>query len=102
MKFILLIIIFIFISCSHSVHLVHMSDQKLDQKITAGKKIKAQSEQTVILGFVFDTNYVEEARNKLIASCPSGEISNIMTRYSTSHAFFHWKNIIYTEAICFN
>lgn len=66
-----------------------------------GKEVSVLSEQTVIFGFIFDTNYVELAHKGLMDKCPAGEVRNIMTRYSTSHGFFHWKNKIYMKGSCF-
>ena len=89
-------------SCSHSVHLVNMSDYELQKNLSQGKKIEVETQQFVVLGFVFDTNYVDQAKEKLINKCPNGEIKNITTRYSTSHGFFSWHNKIYMQARCFN
>jgi len=102
MKTLLFLTTFLLVSCSHSVHLVNVSDYKLDKSLTSGKLITAESKQFVVLGFVTQTNYVEVAQQKLIAQCSNGEISNITTRYSTSHGFFSWHNKILMQARCFN
>ena len=97
----ILFCLFVLQACSHSTHLVHVSDYELEKNLSDARRIEALGEQKVVMWFVFDTNYVEEARSKLIAKCPNGKISNISTRYSTSHGFFHWKNKIYMQAMCF-
>ncbi len=95
-------ILFLLASCSHSVHQVTMSDHNLNINPKMAKKIHTLSEQKVIFWFTFDTNYVESAKSQLEKQCPQGEVTNIMTRYSTSHGFFHWTNKIYMEGLCLN
>ena len=101
MNKIVLLLLLILGGCSHSVHLVNISDFDQKEKFTAGKWVQVETEQTVILGFKFDTNYVDLAHKKLIAKC-SGDIQGITTRYSTSHVFFHWKNKIHMQGLCLN
>lgn len=101
MKFINLIFLGLLFSCSHAVHLVHLSDHNLNANLKAGNIISAEASQTVFLSFKFDTNYVEAARQKLMAQCPNGSIYNILTRSSTSHGFFHWQNKIHMEGLCY-
>lgn len=88
-------------SCSHALHQVSMGDHSLYASPKAGKKVSVLTEQTSVMGFVFETDYVEQARTELMRKCPKGDVRNIMTRYSTSHGFFHWKNKIYMEGRCF-
>lgn len=97
-----LVFILIFASCSHSVHLVNMGDFSAGKPLSAGKWVSAEVQQKVIFWFVYDTEYVNEARSKLIAKCPTGEIQGVTTRYSTSHGFFHWYNKIYMQGLCLN
>ena len=98
MKFFLHLILFaVLYSCSHSVHLVHMSDYELVKDLNQAKKIEVETQQRVIMGFVFETDYVDQAHQKLAAKCRDGKVENITTRYSTSHAFFHWFNKIHME-----
>lgn len=101
MRFIILSLFSLIISCSHSTHLVHVSDHSLKLDQSKGKKIEIESKQHTIMGFVFDTNYVDQARAQLIKKCPTGDIKNIVTRYSTSHGFFSWYNKIHMQARCF-
>lgn len=99
-KILLLITFLIFTSCSHSIHLVHVSDFEPYEKQTSGKKIESLTEQFVVLGFSTNTNYVDKARKSLIAKCTNGDIQGITTRYSTSHGFFSYRNKIFMQAIC--
>ncbi len=101
MKVIILSLTALIVSCSHSTHLVHVSDHSVGLDQSKGKKIEIETQQHTIMGFVFDTNYVDKARAGLIKKCPKGKIKNITTRYSTSHGFFSWYNKIYMQARCF-
>ena len=87
-------------SGTHSVHLVHVGDFKPYQKNTSGTKIDAMAEQPVFLGFTTETDYVNIARNDLMAKCPTGSIQGPVTRISTSHGFFSWTNKAYIQALC--
>ena len=102
MNKILFLLVFILGGCSHSVHLVNIGDFDQKEKFTAGKWVKVETEQTVVLGFKFDTNYVELAHKKLIIECKTGDIQGITTRYSTSHGFFNWTNKINMQGLCLN
>ena len=96
----LFILLFIFGGCAHSVHQVHMGDFNTQEKYTAGEWVTAETSQKVILGFVQQTNYVNEAKSKLISKCPNGDIQGVTTRYSTSLGFFSWDNKILMQGLC--
>lgn len=90
----------LFVGCAHSVHEVYVSDFGTYPRVEQGEMIKASAQQSTVMGFVTDTNYVNEARAKLIAQCPQGEISGITTQYSTSLGFFSWTNKILMQGLC--
>ncbi|MNK08039.1 hypothetical protein D3C87_259630 [compost metagenome] len=87
-------------SCAHSIHEVHTSDFRPAFPIESGKMIKASSEQFVIMGFVNDTNYVDNAYTKLMNECSGGVVSGITTQFSTSMSFFSWTNKILMQGLC--
>ena len=87
-------------ACTYSIHQVHVSDFKPYAPFEDGKIIKANSEQFVVMGFVYDTNYVDRAYRELVAKCPKKPISGITTQYSTSHGFFSWTNKILMQGLC--
>lgn len=92
-----------FAACTHSIHLVHISDfAPTYQSYAKGEWIKARAEQFTILGFVTNTNYVNEAYNKLMSSCPHGSLQGVSTQYSTSHGFLSWTNVIEMQGLCIN
>lgn len=97
----LIFVIAILSGCTHSLHVSHVSDFSPTFKPYArGELVKAQAEQFTVLGFVGDTNYVDEAYAKLQASCPNGVIQGITTQYSTSHGFFSWTNYVEMQGLC--
>lgn len=61
--------------------------------------VETTAKQRVILGFSFDTKYVDNARNSLIAQC-DGELTAVSTQYSTEHGFLSWNNKILMKGIC--
>lgn len=88
-------------SCTHSVHMVHVSDFSPSYKnFSEGQIVKAEAEQFTVMGFVNDTNYVNVAYAKLQSACPGGQVQGITTEYSTSHGFFSWTNRIHMQGLC--
>jgi len=86
--------------CTHSIHQQYISDIDTGlSQATNTRTVVVTSEQSVVLGFVFDTDYVDQAYADLKQQCP-GRIGAIATQYSTSHGFMHWTNKIRMEAIC--
>jgi hypothetical protein len=97
----LILSVLVFAGCTHSIHLVHVSDfSPTFKKYSEGQLIKARAEQFVVMGFATETNYVDEAYNKLIASCTEGSIQGITTEYLTSHGFFSWTNSVEMQGLC--
>jgi hypothetical protein len=83
----------------HSVHQVHASGaERIDY--TKAKIIRAQSEQFTIMGFVTQTDYVDEAMRKLEQQCPKGNIVGLTTQLSTSLGFFSWHNKVLIQGFC--
>ena len=102
MKKLLLLLSFAITGCTHSIHMSHMSDVSANtpKAINIDKHIvEVTTEQTVILGFAFDTDYVDQAYLQLQQKCPT-EIVAVNTQYLTSHGFLHWTNKIHMKALC--
>lgn len=92
------------ISCAYSVHEVQVSDftpyAPLEKK--GGEVIKSVGEQFVILWFAFDTNYVNDAYQKLQQQCSHGEVTNISSQLYTELGFMSWKNKLQLQGVCRN
>ena len=86
--------------CTHSVHVNHTSDYRLTKPLADYLVVEARSEQNVFMGFVANTTYADEAFSNLQAQCPKGQVTGIQTRYSTSHGFLSWKNVILMKGYC--
>jgi hypothetical protein len=97
---ILLGIGFLLSACTHSLHISHVSDfAPTYAELSKGKLVQARAEQFVIMGFVTNTNYVNEAYVKLMSTCP-GSIQGITTQYATDHGFFSWTNSVEMQGLC--
>jgi hypothetical protein len=70
------------------------------QALDTQRKITSSSEQFVILGFVFDTDYVDEALLKLQSQCPKGTVDRIDTVFKTKLGFLSWTNQIFMTGYC--
>jgi len=86
--------------CMHSIHQVHVSDFEPFDKFESGNIVSAKAEQFVILGFVQQTDYVNNAYKMLQEKCPKGQLQGITTQYSTSLSFFSWTNKILMQGLC--
>lgn len=86
--------------CTYAVHLseVDQIDPVIHSKNAT--RIKSEAEQFVVLGFVTQTDYVNEAYEGLMKKCPSGQITGVNTRSSTAHGFLSWHNRIKMMAWC--
>ena len=62
--------------------------------------IEARTEQNVVLGFVYNTNYVDDAVKILKNKCQGGDIQGITIQHSTSLGFFSWRNKILVKGLC--
>lgn len=86
--------------CAHSIHEVHTSDFVPMAEIESGKMVRGYGEQFVVMGFVSETNYVDQAYRELQSQCPGGQITGITTQISTSMGFFSWTNKALMQGLC--
>ncbi len=61
--------------------------------------IHARANQGVVLGVTDNTDYVDEAYQRLLAQC-TGDIVGINTRYSTKLGFLSFRNTVEMQAFC--
>jgi len=103
MKKLLLPLLFVLGGCSHSIHMVNTAGFNSNDLPShkKAKYVEARSEQNVVLGFAFDTDYVDDARASLLAQCP-GEIKAVSSQFSTSHGFLYWTNKVFMKGVCVN
>jgi len=108
MKKILIYIILLYITlltgvgCTHAVHLYHVSELEAQFNRKKLAEISSESTQFTVMGFIQNTDYVNQAFEDLKGQCLKGNVVGINTRYSTSHGFFSWTNKIKMTAYCVN
>lgn len=86
--------------CTYALHLSELNDMGPEIRSKNATRIKAEAEQFAVMGFVTQTDYVNEAYDKFTAKCPGGRIVGVSTRTSTAHGFFSWKNRIRISGWC--
>jgi hypothetical protein len=96
-----LISVLILTGCTHSTHLLHVGDFSPSYRAyEQGELISVRASQPTFMGFVGQTDYVNEAYDKLLDKCRGGVIQGVTTQYQTSHGFFSWTNEILMQGIC--
>ena len=95
-----LLIVLLASGCTYALHQNHTSDYQLDASLLDYRLIEARFEQFVVMGFVSETNYADDAFAELQRQCPDGTVTGIQTRHSTSHGFFSWTHVILMQGYC--
>ncbi len=100
MKIFLALVLLVCVSCTHSIHIAHQGDFSPSYKaVKDGDFLRVEKKQHTILGFVTETNYVDQAYRELMQKCP-GQLQGLNTQFSTSHGFFSWTNIVRIQGLC--
>lgn len=87
-------------ACTSSIHMSQVDIGSNSQKdLDEGKVIAIEKSQKNILGFVYDSNYVDQAYADLLQRCPNGT-TMINVEYLTNHGFLSWTDKIRLKAIC--
>ncbi|MCJ8318344.1 MAG: hypothetical protein MJK12_01835 [Colwellia sp.] len=86
-------------ACTSSIHMSQMNVASNHSEFESDEVIEIEKSQKIILGFVYDTNYVDQAYNKLLLTCPNGT-SMINVEYLTNHGFLSWTDKIRIKAVC--
>ena len=93
-------------ACAHSIHQLYVGSMDPKATYNDGKWVTADSLDFVVLGFQFDTNYVESAYRELESKC-SGRIAQVTTEHLTSFLFLSYnqkvvlKHFFFLEEISF-
>ena len=99
-KLILLLTVAMLSACTSSIHMSQVDVGSNDaNKVEVGQVIEIEKSQKNILGFVYNTDYVDLAYKKLLVECPNGT-SMINVEYLTNHGFFSWTDKIRIKAVC--
>ena len=87
-------------SCAHSVHQVNVTSFDLSKAERQPQVVEALAEQDTIMGFVYNTDYIDQAYEELQRKCTGGSIEGVLTQFSTSLGFFSWTNKIAIKGFC--
>jgi len=102
-KLILLLSMFMFVMLSGCTSSIHMSQVDVDSMVsdegTLGTIIEIEKSQKNMLGFVYNTDYVDKAYAELLHQCPNGT-SMVNVGYLTNHGFLSWTDKIRIKAVC--
>lgn len=63
----------------HSAYLTNLS-----APVTQARPIEAEASKTVFLAMNFNNDYAYEAREKLYAQCPGGNVTGVLSTYETT------------------
>jgi hypothetical protein len=69
------------------------------EELSRGTIIEIERSQKNILGFVSNTDYVDQAYTALLSQCPNGT-TMINIEYLTNHGFLSWTDKIRIKAVC--
>jgi hypothetical protein len=86
--------------CAHSVHQVHVSEINQVPTSGAGRIVRAEAEQFVVLGVARETQFVEQAYSRLLQQCSGQPINGVSTQFMTSLGFFSWTNKVLVQGYC--
>lgn len=86
--------------CTSSVHMSQV-DVGINNNININSShfIEIERSQKNMLGFVYDTDYVDQAYTELLEECPAGT-AMLNVEYLTNHGFLSWTDKIRIKAIC--
>lgn len=87
-------------SCAYSVHQVYIGSMDPNVKIgSTGKWLEADAKAFVILGFHFDTKYIDEAKRELESKC-SGRLAQVTTEHLTAYWFLSYDQKVVLKGLC--
>jgi len=86
--------------CTSSIHMSQVDvDSMVSDEGTLGTIIEIEKSQKNMLGFVYNTNYVDKAYAELLHQCPSGT-AIVNVEYLTNHGLLSWTDKIRIKAVC--
>lgn len=98
--FLLIVLMVAGVSCTYSVHQVPISDFRPYADDSKGTPVEGRAKQFVILGFVDQTHYADQAYLDIQNQCKDGVVTGIATKFYTEHGFFSWTNHVVMQGIC--
>ena len=87
-------------ACTSSIHMSQVDIDRISpSEVNRDTVINIEKSQKNILGFVYDTNYADQAYVELLNQCPKGT-AMINVEYLTNHGFLSWTDKIRIKAVC--
>lgn len=65
-----------------------------------GNFIETVGEKTVWFNFNFNSDFIDEAREKFMSECPDGQINGVSSRLSSENSFLHWTSRVRFTGYC--
>jgi len=87
------------IGLGKSVHQYALTEMVPTTGKEKARPIEVEANQFVVLGFVYDTDFVDEARSKLLAQC-QGRIVGVTAKHSTDLGVAAYRNKLKLTATC--
>lgn len=81
-------------------HSVHSYGFMSLEPVPDSRPVEAEETEDVVLGFIFDTDYVDRARDKLLAQCPDAELVNVKVKFSTDMGFLAYRQRVHMRGEC--
>lgn len=96
-SFSLLALSFLFVGCA-SVNSVSLTSIPANK----GKEVRAETSKTIILGFNFNNDYVDDMATDLKRQCPNGVVKGILTKDEVINyfLFFVWERKVTASGYC--
>ncbi|MCW8328554.1 hypothetical protein MD588_07010 [Photobacterium sp. SDRW27] len=99
-KLLVLPLVLLLGACTSSIHMSQVSGTTNKSIAESSQNlVQIEKSQHVIMGFAYDTDYVDAAYQELLTQCPSGT-SLVNIEYLTNHSFLNWTNKIRIKAAC--
>ncbi len=98
-KMFLLVVLVALQGCAYSIHQQYISSMDRDVSYNKGKWVKAEAVQMVILGFAFESDYVNKGYRELEAQCP-GRLAQVTTEHLTAYKFLSYEQKVVLQGLC--
>src|SRR6188768_1028866 len=86
------LVAFALTGCTHSVHQVSLSSAEDIPRGARVRAVHAEAEQFVFFYVTDNTDFADEAYEKLLAQCSKDRLVTVEARHNTSHGFLSFEN----------
>jgi hypothetical protein len=86
-------------ACSFSIHQLYVGSMDPGAAYGRGRWVEAEGKKFVILGFEFDSDYVDHAYKELESKC-AGRLAQVTTEHLTAYYFLSFEQRVYLKGMC--